>query len=466
MRAPARPRVGEELHDPESLSGLEIGRDRHPAEVAVALGRRCPSRAAPRSDGPSPRPSRACCCGWSGRARPAGRDRRTPRRRAATRVPRRHAGRRIARARARWPRAPTGRRRAPDAVERLDLVQDRRCGALDERDEPGRGDPHRSTRRRTPIGAAAEHAGSKVELALVREQLAVADVERLVVDEEADDLPVRDVHDRLARLRVAVAGLGVRERPQLVEGVQVGPGERRTAPPRRGSPRNPMWPFESANIDSACASTSRSSSVSRTDHGSTAKFGTRDHEARAAPRDRRRRRRRRASRSASACPTRSTPTTSLNRPARPAATPASASSNTAASSGRTSRHRAAARYMSGAGFPARCSRCGDDAVDADLEQIRDPGRLQHLAAVGACRDDGASQPASRAARTNRTDPAYASHAAAADQREHELVLPIAEPADGLGVGGSSRVPSGSSIPREERNDRTPSKRCLPSMYSS
>ncbi len=51
---------------------------------------------------------------------------------------------------------------------------------------------------------------------------AVAQVERLVVDEQANDLAVRDVDDRLAVLRVAVAGLGVRERARLVEPVQVG----------------------------------------------------------------------------------------------------------------------------------------------------------------------------------------------------------------------------------------------------
>ena len=40
----------------------------------------------------------------------------------------------------------------------------------------------------------------------------VAQVERLVVDEQPDELAVGDVDDRLAGLRVAVPGLGVRER--------------------------------------------------------------------------------------------------------------------------------------------------------------------------------------------------------------------------------------------------------------
>ena len=49
--------------------------------------------------------------------------------------------------------------------------------------------------------------------------------ERLVVDEQADELAVGDVEDRLTGLRVAVAGLGVGERTGLVEGVQVGAGQ-------------------------------------------------------------------------------------------------------------------------------------------------------------------------------------------------------------------------------------------------
>ena len=56
-------------------------------------------------------------------------------------------------------------------------------------------------------------------------QRAVAQVERLVVDQQPDQLAVGDVDDRLAGLGVAVAGLGVRQRAQLVERVQVGAGQ-------------------------------------------------------------------------------------------------------------------------------------------------------------------------------------------------------------------------------------------------
>ena len=51
--------------------------------------------------------------------------------------------------------------------------------------------------------------------------MAVADVEGLVVDDQAEDLAVGHVDDRLARLRVA---LGVRQRPQLMKPVEVGAG--------------------------------------------------------------------------------------------------------------------------------------------------------------------------------------------------------------------------------------------------
>jgi len=56
-------------------------------------------------------------------------------------------------------------------------------------------------------------------------EVVVADVEWLVVDEEPHDLAVRDVDDCLTGLRVAVAGLGVRQRPQLVERVQIRAGD-------------------------------------------------------------------------------------------------------------------------------------------------------------------------------------------------------------------------------------------------
>ena len=53
---------------------------------------------------------------------------------------------------------------------------------------------------------------------------------------------------------------------------------------------------------------------------------------------------------------------------------------------------AAARKVSGCGLPRRSSVGGDDTVDAHLEQVGDAGRGEHLAAVGAGRDDRPPQP--------------------------------------------------------------------------
>src|SRR5215218_898609 len=64
-----------------------------------------------------------------------------------------------------------------------------------------------------------------VEPPLVAEQLAVADVEGLVVHQQPDDLAVRDVDDGLPVLRVAVGGLRVRQRSGLVVAVEVGARE-------------------------------------------------------------------------------------------------------------------------------------------------------------------------------------------------------------------------------------------------
>ena len=110
-------------------------------------------------------------------------------------------------------------------VERLDLVQHRCDRALGERHEPGRGDADAAAGGRDPLDLAAQHAVSQVEDALVRAQVAVAHVERLVVDEQPDELAVRDVDERLPRLREAVRRLGVGQRMQLEEPVQVRAGD-------------------------------------------------------------------------------------------------------------------------------------------------------------------------------------------------------------------------------------------------
>jgi hypothetical protein len=58
-------------------------------------------------------------------------------------------------------------------------------------------DAHGGAGGRAPLEPPAQDALAEVELAFVGEQLAVADVERLVVDQQTEDLSVGDVDDRL-----------------------------------------------------------------------------------------------------------------------------------------------------------------------------------------------------------------------------------------------------------------------------
>ena len=110
-------------------------------------------------------------------------------------------------------------------VDRLHLVEERDDGALGERHHAHGPYPDRLAGGRHPLHDPLQRARPQVERALVGPQLAVAHVERLVVHEQAHELGVGDVHHRLARLREAVPGLGVGQRPQLVERVEVGAGQ-------------------------------------------------------------------------------------------------------------------------------------------------------------------------------------------------------------------------------------------------
>ena len=77
-------------------------------------------------------------------------------------------------------------------------------------------------RRGGPADAAAKHSVAEVELSLVVLELAVANVKRFVVNEEADDFAVGDIDGRLHGLGVGISALYIRQRAQLVEWVQVG----------------------------------------------------------------------------------------------------------------------------------------------------------------------------------------------------------------------------------------------------
>ena len=98
------------------------------------------------------------------------------------------------------------------SVDRLDHVLDRGHRPLGERHQPPRSHPDPTAGRRFPVGVTGQRPGAQVQHPLVLQQPPVADVERLVVDQQPDQLAVGDVDDRLAGLRVAVGALGVRQR--------------------------------------------------------------------------------------------------------------------------------------------------------------------------------------------------------------------------------------------------------------
>ena len=163
-------------------------------------------------------------------------------------------------------------------------------------------------------------------------------------------------------------------------------------------------------------------------------------------------------RSASAWPVRSTPTTQPKCPARPASTPASASSNTAAWAGSAPSALAAGQERVGRRLPGEVLALGDDAVDPHLEQILDAGRDR--ARPGSSRSrtppPGAA-PCSRALR--RTRPSLVRlDALVVDQLQHEIVLAQAEPVDRLVVGRVvRRARAAGRCPATRRNERTPSR---------
>src|SRR3954452_339471 len=70
-----------------------------------------------------------------------------------------------------------------------------------------------------------EYSIAQIESALMTLEHAVSDIERLIVDEEADDLPVGHVDQRLSFFGVPVAGLRVGQGQRLVEAVEVRAGQ-------------------------------------------------------------------------------------------------------------------------------------------------------------------------------------------------------------------------------------------------
>ncbi len=209
----------------------------------------------------------------------------------------------------------------------FDLVQDRRERSMFEGHHPGRTHLDAMVRRRLPVHGARQGARPQVEQALVVMELPVTDVEWLVVNEQPDDLSVRDVYQRLAGLGVAERGLGIGEGDLFVHGVEVGAGDlvrlalvevRAPADVAVGQREDRLCLCELLHVEAGLANRPRLYGEARVSDQfiSSARSLT----TMSAP----------CCLRASACPARSTPTTRPKRPALPASTPASASSYTAA----------------------------------------------------------------------------------------------------------------------------------------
>ena len=243
-------------------------------------------------------------------------------------------------------------------------------------------DAHGAAGRRAPLDDPREHAGAPVEPALVAQQLAVADVERLVVDQQPDDLAVGDVDDRLAVLRVAVGGLGVRQRAGLVEAVEVGAREAERlalvevaaqADVAVGEREDRLGVGETLEVELGLVQAPGLDRELRAVGHSSSSRSCDDDAWRRARRGRRPGRPGRR---------RSRPRSS---PARPASTPASASSNTAACAGSAPEHPRALDERVRLGLARQALLLGDDAVHARLDQRREPGDLEDLLGVARSR---------------------------------------------------------------------------------
>ena len=139
-------------------------------------------------------------------------------------------------------------------------------------------------------------------------KLAVAHVEWLVLDQQADDLAVRHVDHGLARLRISVAGLGIGHRSHLVDAAQIcaGQSERLALVEVRtqsdvpvGERQHRLGLRERAQIELGLADRPRLDGEGGVLDHDASSSSARSRTTTSAP----------CARKASACPTRSTPTT-------------------------------------------------------------------------------------------------------------------------------------------------------------
>ena len=130
-----------------------------------------------------------------------------------------------------------------------------------------------------------------------------------------------------------------------------------------------------------------------------------------------------SARSASGWPTRSTPMTTPKHPARPACTPASASSNTPRCAGSRPRARAPARKVLGA-LAGEMVSLGEHAVDYHFGALGDLGRSQDVTALVL--EETTAHAARRRVPPGGKGPSPRGVARPArNQLEHQLVLAVA-----------------------------------------
>jgi hypothetical protein len=320
--SPARPSVREHLHDPQLLARLELRRDRQAGEIGLALdvrerARRAVDDVVHRAREPDPALVRgvqqpgtqlvvAVQLGLQRRGERGGCTR------VAELLGHGLVGDELG--------LRDDPRRGP---ERLDHHLEGRDGAVREGHEPRRLHPDVLSGRGLPLELAAQHAVAHVQRPRVADDLPIAQVEGLVVHEDAEQLAVDDVDHRLAVLRVAVDRLGVGEGAGLVEPVEVRAVHVRglalvevpTQPDVPvGQGEDGLADAEIVEVEPGLPDRPRVDLEARPDHRSSS--SARSSTTMSAP----------CSRRASAASWRFTPTTHPNEPARPASTPARASS--------------------------------------------------------------------------------------------------------------------------------------------
>ncbi len=314
------------------------------------------------------------------------------------------------------------------ALEWLDLVGDRGHGTLGERDQPDGGDAHPGAGRRLPLRRTPKHSGPEVQHALVPAELAVADVERLVLHEQPDQLAVGHVDDRLAGVGEAVTRLGVGERPDLVEAAQVAAGEPErlalvevAAQPdvairerehrlglREGVEVELRLP-QGPGLDGECRVLDHRQQLGQVPNHDVGPVRLQ-------------------------CLRLPDPVHADDVP-EASSPPGVHSGQRVLEHGRLGRldaHRSGAREVRvRRRLAGQMLALGVMAVDDLLEQLRDPSRFQHVAAVGARGDDGAPQPRVAGCLHVPDRSLVGLHALLMDHLQHDLVLAVAQPVDRL-----------------------------------